>query len=141
MGVVAGMTNSFKQELLSGTHNLGSGGNTIKLALYTDSADIGPATTVYTTSGEASGTGYVAAGKTLTSAGITLNGGTAYVDFADISWTGASFSARGGLIYNSTQSDKSIAVLDFGFVYTATSGTVSVSFPSANVDDAIIRIS
>tara|TARA_R110002051_G_C8465325_1_gene459086 strand:+ start:92 stop:517 length:426 start_codon:yes stop_codon:yes gene_type:complete len=140
MPVVAGLTNSFKQEILSGTHNLSSGGNTLYLALYQDSANISPSTTAYTTSGEASGTGYSAAGKVLTSAGITLSGGTAYVDFTDLSWTSSSFSARGGLIYNSTQSNKSIAVLDFGFEFTSSSSTLSVTFPSANVDDAIIRI-
>jgi len=141
MGIVAGMTDSFKNELLSGTHNLSS--DTIKVALYLDTSDIGPSTTVYTTSGETSGTNYIAGGNTLSGVAITKDGGTSYVDFTDSDWSSASFTAAGALIYNSSQSNKSIAVLDFGVRegITVSAGTFTVTFPSATADDAIIRIS
>jgi hypothetical protein len=141
MGIVAGMTDSFKNEILSGVHNLSS--NTIKIALYLDTADISPGTTAYTTSGESSGTNYTAGGNTLSGVSITKNGGTSYVDFTDSVWSSASFTAAGALIYNASQSNKSIAVLDFGVRegIIVTAGTFTVTFPSANADDAIIRIS
>ena len=142
MAVIAGMTNSFKQEILAGTHNLGSGGNTIKIALYTSSADITPSTTVYSTAEEVTSSGYDAGGKTIVSQGIVLSGSTVYIDFldTDATWTGVTFSTRGALIYNATQSNKSIAVLDFGLEKTITAGTFTVKFPTPDADDAIIRI-
>ena len=142
MAVIAGMTNSFKQEILAGTHNLGSGGNTIKIALYTSSADITPSTTAYSTTEEVTSSGYDAGGKTIVSQGIVLSGSTVYIDFldTDATWTGVTFSTRGALIYNATQSNKSIAVLDFGLEKTITAGTFTVKFPTPNADDAIIRI-
>ena len=142
MAVIAGMTNSFKQEILAGTHNLGSGGNTIKIALYTSSADITPSTTAYSTTEEVTSSGYDAGGKTIASQGIVLSGSTVYIDFldTDATWTGVTFVPRGALIYNSTQSNKSIAVLDFGMEITVTAGTFTVKFPAPDADDAIIRI-
>lgn len=142
MAVIAGMTNSFKQEILAGTHNLGSGGNTIKIALYTSSADITPSTTAYSTTEEVTSSGYDAGGKTIVSQGIVLSGSTVYIDFldTDATWTGVTFSTRGALIYNATQSNKSIAVLDFGLEKTITAGTFTVKFPTPDADDAIIRI-
>ena len=97
MGIIAGMTNSFKNEILSGTHNLSS--NTLKIALYLDTSDIGPSTTTYTTSGETSGTNYTAGGNTLSGVSIEEDGGTSYVDFSDSVWTSASFTTAGALIY------------------------------------------
>ena len=142
MAVIAVMTNSFKQEILAGTHNLGSGGNTLKIALYTSSADITPSTTVYSTAEEVTSSGYDAGGKTIVSQGIVLSGTTVYIDFldTDATWTGVTFSTRGALIYNATQSNKSIAVLDFGLEKTITAGTFTVKFPTPDADDAIIRI-
>ena len=142
MGVNAGMTNSFKEEMLKGEHNLLS--NTIKIALYTTSANIGSSTTAYTSSGEVSGSGYDAAGKELDNKTITQSGNTVYVDFGDVSWTSATLSnVAGALIYNDSVSDKSIAVLDFGILdgISVSSSTFKVKFPSANANDAIIRIS
>jgi hypothetical protein len=141
MGIIAGMTNSFKNEILSGTHNLSS--NTLKIALYLDTSDISPSTTAYTTSGETSGTNYTAGGNTLSGVAIAEDGGTSYVDFSDSVWTSASFTTAGALIYNSSQSNKSVAVLDFGIRegIAVSAGTFTVTFPSANSDDAIIRIS
>ena len=142
MAVIAGMTNSFKQEILAGVHDLGSGDDTIKIALYTSSADITPSTTAYSTTEEVTSSGYDAGGKTIASQGIVLSGSTVYIDFldTDATWTGVTFVTRGALIYNSTQSDKSIAVLDFGLEITVTAGTFTVKFPTPDADDAIIRI-
>ena len=134
------MTNSFKQEIFAGVHDLGSGDDTIKIALYTSSADITPSTTAYSTTEEVSSSGYDAGGKTIASQGIVLSGSTVYVDFPDATWTGVTFSTRGALIYNATQSNKSIAVLDFGLEKTITAGTFTVKFPTPDADDAIIRI-
>ena len=142
MGVNAGMTNSFKQEMLKGEHDLVT--DDIKIALYTTSANIGASTTAYTSDGELVGTGYVPGGGALVGNAIALSGKTVYVDFTDFSWGSATFSdVAGALIYNSTASNKSIAVLDFGVLdgISVSSSTFKVKFPSANANDAIIRIS
>jgi hypothetical protein len=137
-------TTSFRVELFEAVHNFNT--DTFKIALYTGAADIGPDTTVYTTSGEASGTGYTAGGETLTvsttptSANNTQGIPTAYVSFSNVSWTSASFTARGALIYNSTQGNKSVAVLDFGADKTVTDQTFTVQFPTADANSAIVRI-
>lgn len=141
MAVIAGMTNSFKQQILEGVHDLSSGENVIRIALYTSDADVTPSTTVYSTSDEVSSSGYDPSSNcTLTNNGISQSGDVSYLDFADISWSGVTFTTRGALIYNSSQSDKSIAVLDFGLPITVTSGTFTVKFPAADANDAIIRI-
>ena len=113
MAITQAMATSFKSEILQEGHNLAS--DTIKIALYTSSANLGAATTAYSTSNEISGTGYSAGGVTLTSTTVGTSGTTAFFDADDPTWTSASFTARGALIYNSTNSDKAIAVLNFRF--------------------------
>jgi len=132
---------SFKQEILVGTHNFtASSGNTFKLALYTNSASPTAATTAYSTSNEVSGTGYSAGGGTLTSVTPTTSGTTAFCDFADLTFSSSSITARGAIIYNSSASDKAVAVLDFGSDKTSSAGDFTVSFPTADASNAIIRL-
>jgi len=139
MPLEQGQTLSFRSEIVQGGQNLAS--NTLKMALYTGDATLGPTTTVYTTTNEVVGTGYVAGGNTLT--GVTINTdsntNTVYVNFNNVSWAGANFTARGALIYNSTQSNKSIAVLDFGAdkLFTATNNIVTMPVNSATT--ALLR--
>ena len=143
MAITQAMCTSFKVELLTGTHDFTSStGNTFKIALYTSSATLDATTTAYTASNEvANGNGYTTAGETLTNVTPTSSSTTAYTDFADVTWTTASFTARGALIYNDTASgDPAVCVLDFGADYTATNGDFTVQFPTANATDAIIRI-
>lgn len=140
------MCTSFKVELMTATHNFtASTGDTFKIALYTNSATLDAATTAYTTSGEvASGNGYTTAGETLTNVTpSSASGTTAYADFSnDPTWTSATFTARGALIYNSSKSNKSVAVLDFLADKTVTSGSFVIQFPAVgtNGSTAIIRI-
>ena len=144
MAIASAICNSFKQEILVGTHNFtASSGNSFKLALYTSSASMGASTTAYSTSNEisnTSGSAYTAGGKALTSVTPVLDGSTACCDFADISFTSASFTANGCLIYNDTQSDKACAVVAFGGDKTVSSGTFTIQFPAADASNAIIRI-
>ena len=144
MAISSAICNSFKQEILVGTHNFtASSGNTFKLALYTSSASMGASTTAYSTSNEisnTSGSAYSAGGKEITSVTPALDGSTACCDFADVSWTSASFTANGCLIYNDTQSDKACAVIAFGGDKTVSSGTFTIQFPTADASNAIIRI-
>ena len=137
MAITQAMCTSFKAEILDEQHDLVA--DTIKIALFTSSASLGAGTTAYSTSNEVSGTGYSAGGETLTSNVVTTTGTTAYFDADDPTWTSASFTARGALIYNSTNSDKAIAVLDFGGDFTVSSGTFKIVFPAAGAN-AIIRI-
>ena len=135
------MCTSFKKEILEAVHNFkNSGGSTFKIALYTNSASFNAATTAYTTSNEVTGTGYVAGGNTLTRVDPTTSGTTALTDFADLSFTTATITAMGALIYNDTNGDKAVAVLDFTSNKTSTSGTFTVQFPTADASNAIIRI-
>ena len=129
-------TTSFKTELYTGVHNLST--NTLKIALYTANADLNESTTAYTTSGEVTGTGYTAGGVTLTGVTINSSGFTAYVDFADVVFN-ASVTARCALIYNSSQGNKSIAVLDFGSDKTSTNFTITM--PANTATAALIRSS
>jgi hypothetical protein len=139
MAITQAMCNSFKTELLGGTHDLDT--DTIKIALYTSSATLGASTTAYSTTNEVTGsTGYTAGGNTLSGASITLSGSTAIVDFSDTTWSSATITARGALIYNSSKSDKAIAVLDFGSDKSSTNGDFTVVFPAADASNAIIRI-
>ena len=126
-----------------GGHNLGNGGNTLKIALYTSSASLGATTTAYTTSNEVSGTGYTAGGATLSSQAVAFDSSNnvAYFDAADPAFTTATITARGALIYNNSKSNASIAVLDFGSDFTSTAGTFTIQLPSAAHNTAIIRIS
>jgi hypothetical protein len=141
MAISQAMCTSFKQEILVGTHNFtASSGNTFKLALYTSSASLGAETAAYTSSNEASGTNYSATGSALTSVTPTTAGTTAFCDFSDLTFSNVSITARGALIYNETQSDKSVCVLDFGSDKTATAGDFTIVFPTADASSAIIRI-
>jgi O-acetylhomoserine/O-acetylserine sulfhydrylase-like pyridoxal-dependent enzyme len=134
------MCSSFKQQLFLGEHDMDT--DTIKLALYTSAATLDASTTVYTTSNEvsSSGTNYTAGGNTLTGATVSLSGTTAFVDFSDTSWLTATITARGALVYNSSKSNKAIAVLDFGSDKTSTNGTFTVQMPANTASDALIRI-
>ena len=144
MAISSAICNSFKQEIFVGTHNLtASSGNTFKLALYTSSASLGAGTTAYSTSNEisnTSGSAYTAGGATLTSVTPTTDGTTAVCDFSDVSFTSASFTANGALIYNDSQSDKAVAVIAFGGDKRVSSGTFTIQFPTADASNAIIRI-
>ena len=140
MAITQAICNYFKEELLEGTHDLD--GHTLKLALYTSSATLGATTTAYSTTNESSGTNYTAGGATLSSVTVASSGSTAYVDFADVSFSSATISdAAGALIYNSSASNKAIAVIDFGAKKSVTSGTLTISLPAAAASTAIIRIS
>ena len=148
MTIAQTSTTSFKVDLLQAVHNFGpTSADTFKIALYTAASTIGPATTIYTTTAEVVGTGYTAGGNDLTiSTSPTSNNNTAgiptaYVSFATSSWAGASFTARGALIYNSTQGNKSVAVLDFGADKTVAGQTFEIVFPTADATSAIVRIS
>jgi hypothetical protein len=136
MAILQGMCSSFKQESWLGIHDLDT--DTLKLALYTAAANLSQATTVYTTSGEVVGTGYVAGGETLVNVQVLLSGTTAYVTFNNPVWTGASFVCRGGLIYNASKANRAIAVLDFGADKTA-SGTFTIQLPAATAAAALLR--
>jgi len=139
MAITQTLATSFKVQLLSGTQNFSS--NTYKIALYTSSASLDATTTVYTTSNEVAGTGYTAGGNTLVvSVTPTSSGTTAYLSFTDTSWTSATFTTRGALIYNSTNSNSAVAILDFGSDKQVVSGTFTITFPAANSTSAIIRI-
>ena len=142
MAIKQAMCTSFKQALLDGEMDFSSDtSQTFKIALYTSSADLSASTTAYSTTNEISGTGYTAGGNTLTIASnSTTSGTTAFVDFSDKSWTSSSITARGALIYKSGGTDPSIAVLDFGEDKSSVSGTFTVTFPTADADNAIIRI-
>ena len=142
MAISQAMCTSFKKELLEAVHNFkNSGGSTSQIALYTSSASLGAATTAYTTSNEVSGTNYTAKGNTLTRVDPTTSGTTALTDFADTTWSSATITARGALIFNDSASgDPSVAVLDFGGDKTSTAGDFTVSFPAADASNAIIRI-
>ena len=135
--------NTFKKELLEATHNFKNpGGNTFKLAMYTNSATLGKSTTSFTTGNEVSSpSGYSSGGKALVNVGTSLATNTAITDFADLSFTGVTLTARGALIYNDTATgDPAVAVLDFGGDKTATSGTFTIQFPAFTTSAAILRI-
>ena len=143
MAITQTLTDTFLQDCLDGAQNLGSSGNTLKIALYTSSASLGATTTAYTTSNEVSGTGYTAGGATLSSQAVAFDSSNnvAYFDAADPAFTTATITARGALIYNNSKSNASIAVLDFGSDFTSTAGTFTIQLPSAAHNTAIIRIS
>ena len=144
MTISSAVCNSFKQEILVGTHNFtASSGNSFKLALYTSSASLGAGTTAYATTNEISntaGSAYTAGGKVVVSVTPALDGSTACCDFADISFTSASFTANGCLIYNDSQADKAVCVVAFGGDKTVSSGTFTIQFPAAGASTAIVRI-
>ncbi len=142
MAITQAMCTSFKQELMTATHNFtNSSGNTFKLALYTSSATLGAATTAYSATNEASGTNYTAGGAALTNVTPTTSGTTALTDFADLTFSNATITANGALIYNDTASgDPSVVVLAFGGDKTSTAGDFTIQFPTADASNAIIRI-
>jgi hypothetical protein len=137
MSIVQGQTTSFKVELYEGIHNLLT--DTLKIALYTANANLNQSTTVYSATNEVSGTGYTLGGKTLTGVTVSSSGTTAYVDFDDVIWDPASFTARCALIYNSTKADRSIAVLDFGSDKTTTT-KFTITMPTNSPTNALIRM-
>ena len=152
MAISSAICNTFKGELLEGKHNFASGGgHTFKIALFTSSANLGASTTAYSTSNEitnTSGTAYTAGGATLTRNGVTSSSGAsvAFVDFQDAQFTSASFTANRALIYNTTTAGGSgttnaVCVLAFGGDFTASNGTFTIQFPTADTSNAIIRIS
>jgi hypothetical protein len=139
MAITTAMCSSFKEELLKGVHDFEN--DTFKMALYTSSATLDASTTAYTVTNEVSGTGYTAGGQDLDSPTVTLSGTTAFVDFADETWTTATITARGALIYNSTAAgNPAVAVFDFGADKTSTAGDFVVQFPTADASNAVIRI-
>ena len=144
MAISSAICNSFKQEILVGTHNFtASSGNSFKIALYQSDASLGAGTTAYSTSEEitnTSGSAYTAGGKVITSVTPALDGSTACCDFADVSFTSASFTANGCLIYNDTNADRAVCAIAFGGDKTVTSGTFTIQFPTADASNAIIRI-
>ena len=146
MPITQAMPTSFKEEILEAVHNFSNpGGNTFKIALYTSSATLGASTTAYTTSNEvANGNGYVTGGNTLVSVTPTTSGTTAFTDFSDLSFTSATITARGALIYNTTPAhtytNPTVVVLDFGADKISTAGTFTIQFPAADASNAIIRI-
>ena len=145
MAITSAVCNSFKQEVLQAIHNFtASSGNTFNIALYTSSATLNKSTTAYSTSNEisnTSGSAYSAKGKALTSVTPALSTDTACCDFADVSWTSASFTANGCLIFNDSASgDPAVCAIAFGSDKTVTSGTFTVQFPTADADNAILRI-
>jgi hypothetical protein len=143
MAITQAMCTSFKVELLQGVHNFtNTTGDTFKIALYTSSATLDATTTVYSTSNEvsSSGTNYTAGGNTLTNVTPTSSSTTAFTDFADTTWSSSTITARGALIYNSSESDKSVVVLDFGSDKSSSNGDFTIQFPAATASTAIIRI-
>lgn len=138
MSIMQGATTSFKLELLEGVHNFLT--DTFQIALYTGNANLGPSTTVYSTANEVAGTGYTAGGNTLTVIPPASSGTVAYVSFQNTSWASASFTARAALIYNATQGNKSVAVLDFGSDKTASNSPFTIAFPVDDASNAIVRV-
>jgi hypothetical protein len=135
--------NSFKREILQATHNFGTTaatGNKFKISMYTTAATIGASTTSYTATGQVTSASYTAGGKALVNSGTSLASAVAMTDFADVSWTGVTLSARGALIYNTSATNKAVCVLDFGGTKTATAGTFTIQFPAYTTSAAILRI-
>ena len=147
MAITQAMATSFKTELLNGIHAFGTTvargattADTFKLALYTSSATLDSTNTAYTATNEASGTNYVAGGEALTAVAPTSSGTTAILDFNDLTFSSVTITARGCMIYNSTQSNKCVCVLDFGSDKSASAGDFTIIFPSADASNAIIRL-
>lgn len=145
MAISQAMCTSFKQQLLEGQHDFRSGGHTFNLALYTSSATLDATTTDYSVTNEVSGTGYTAGGGTLTNVNPTTSGTTAFTDFNDLTFSAATITANGALIYNTTTgggsgTTDSVVVLAFGGDKTSTAGDFTIQFPTADASNAIIRI-
>jgi hypothetical protein len=142
MAITQALCTSFKVEILRAIHDFtASTGDVFKLALYTSAANLDASTTVYSSSNEVANSGtYTAGGGSLTNITPTSSGTTAFLDFADISFTSATITARGALIYNSSKANRAVAVLDFGSDKISTTGTFTVQFPAADATNAIVRI-
>jgi hypothetical protein len=142
MAITQAVANTFKQQLLQGGHNFtATTGNVFKLALYTSAATLSSATTVYTSTNEVANTGqYVTGGGVLANISPVVSSGVAFIDFADISFTGVTLTAAGALIYNTSNTNAAVCVLDFGSDKTATSGTFTIQFPADTTAAAILRI-
>jgi len=142
MAITQAMATSFKVQILGGDFDFSSGtADVFKIALFTSAATLGATTTAYSTTNEASGTGYSAGGNTLTISQVpTSSGTTAFLDFADTTWSSATITARGALIYKSGGGNPAVAVLDFGSDKTSTNGDFTIVFPAADASNAIIRI-
>jgi hypothetical protein len=141
MAITQAVCNTFKSQLLEAVHDFESGGDVFKLALYQSSATLDAATTNYIVSGEVSATGtYSSGGGVLQSQQVSLDAGVGIVDFADLSFTGVTLTARGALIYNASETNKAVCALDFGTDKTATSGTFTIQFPAFTSSAAILRI-
>ena len=141
MAITQAMCTSFKKELMPATHNFATNGNTFNLALYTSSATMSASTTAYSTSQEATGTNYTAKGSALTNVAPTTSSTTAFTDFADLTFGTATITARGCRIFNDTASgDPAVAVFDFGGDKTSTAGSFTITFPTADASNAVIRI-
>ena len=139
MSIIQTQTTSFKAELYQAIHNLTT--DTLKIALYTGDATLNADTTAYSTTNEITGTGYTAGGVVITGVTVNSSGYTAYVSFNNPSWSAASFTTRAALIYNSSKANRSIAVLDFGADKTVSGNTFTITLPTNNVTDALIRSS
>ena len=140
MAIAQAMCNSFKQEILVGTHNFSAGTHAFKLALFTSSASLGAGTTAYSTSQEVTGTGYSAGGGALTSVTPVLDNQTAVCDFNDLTFGSSTITANGALIYNTSAANKAVCVLAFGTDKSSSSGDFTIQFPPADANNAIIRI-
>lgn len=147
MAISQALCTSFKVEMLNGIHAFGTTvtrgattPDTFKIALYTSSATLGAGTTTYTTSNEVVGAGYTAGGNTLTTVAPTSTGTTAFLDFNDTTWTSSTITAAGALIYNDTQGNRAVAVLDFSGDKSSTNGDFTIQFPTADSTNAIIRV-
>ena len=138
MAITQAMCTQFKRDVMLGLHDLDT--DTIKIALYTSSATLNATTTAYATTNEISGTGYTAGGVTLASASVIINSTSGCFDSDNPEWTSATFTARGALIYNDTESDLAIAVLDFGGDFSVAGGTFRIVFPAQTASTAIVRI-
>lgn len=141
MAITQALVTSFKQEILVATHDFtNTTGDAFKVALYTSSATLGASTTAYSATNEVSGAGYTAGGNTLVNVTPTTSGTTAFCDFSDTTFSTATITARGALIYNSSKSNKAVAVLDFGSDKSSSAGDFTIVFPTADASNAIIRI-
>ena len=141
MAITTAFTTTGKQNCLNGVNNFSnSGGDAFNFALFTSAATLDATTTAYAATNEASGTGYTARGNTLTNNGVSTSGTTAFVDFADTSWSSSTITANGGLIFNTTDSDAAVSVHAFGSDVSSSSGTFTVTFPTADASNAILRL-
>lgn len=139
MPITQTICNSFKLELVNGgIHDIDN--DVLKLALFANTATLGASTTAYSSSNEVVGVGYIAGGKTLTNVSVSMSGTTLIVDFDDVSWPASTITARGALIYNSSKSNRAIAVLNFNSDRSSTSGDFTIVMPVADASNAIIRI-